>query len=209
MLIKKKSVTDLLIPQEILSTQQKQIYIMHSQGLSNKKVAENLNIEPRAVATQLSRIRKKAAKLKHTYKIEPRTEYAQNPAMRNSPADQLKKKIRDDPGFFKLMFQKYATEDESLNKNKYMLASATQDPALLFNTRVKQIKAIVASGSCSSHDKVVIKIDKRARQMLREYLIKEQIRPLQSYWDDGSAVYQVTISELENMKHILKSQLKD
>ncbi|MDD4169652.1 MAG: sigma-70 region 4 domain-containing protein [Desulfotomaculaceae bacterium] len=205
--MKKTFENDVLIPLEILSAQQKQIYKMHDHGLSNKEIAEKLNIEQRAVATQLSRIRKKGANLNYTYKIEPVAEYARNPALQqNSPANQLKKKIRDDPGFFKLMYNKYATEEESPNKNKYMLASATQDSLLLFNARAKQIKMLAASGSCSSHDKVVVKIDKKSRKLLREYLMKQEMRPVQSYWDDGSAVYLVTLYELENMQNILSNR---
>jgi FixJ family two-component response regulator len=59
------------VPREILSAQQKQIYELYKHGLSNKQIAVKLNLEQRSIATQLSRIRKKAAKLPLTYKIEP------------------------------------------------------------------------------------------------------------------------------------------
>lgn len=58
-----------LISQEMLSAQQKQIYAMHRQGLSNKEIAVKLSLGQRTVATQLSRIRKKAANLPSIYRI--------------------------------------------------------------------------------------------------------------------------------------------
>lgn len=196
---------ELLIPEGILSPQQKQIYKLHCQGLSNKEIAGKLNLDQRSVATQLSRIRKKAANLALTYKIEPGAEHAKYPVQQNSTAGELLKKIQDDPGFFKLMFNRYATNEESARENRYRLASTGQDSALLFNARAKQIKTIAASGSCLNRDKAVVKIGKKARYVLREFFQKQKIQPVQTYWDDGSAVYLVTLRDLEKMRQILSS----
>lgn len=98
-----------VIPENMLSNQQKQIYELCCQGFSNKDISRILNLKQKTVATQLSRIRKKAAGLDFTYKIEPGAEHACCQVKQNSPASELKKKIRDDPGFFRLMYLKYAT----------------------------------------------------------------------------------------------------
>ena len=198
----------LLVPQEILSAQQKQIYELYKHGFSNKQIASKLNLEQRSVATQLSRIRKKAANLPLTYKIEPGAEHVQYPVQQNSTAGELKKKIQDDPGFFKLMFNRYATNDEFPKENRYQLASTGQDAGLLFTARAKYIKCMVLSGNTIGHDNIVVKIEKKARQLLREYLHKQKIRPVQTHWDDGSAVYLVTSSDFERMQQLLSNSLK-
>jgi len=192
-----------LTPQEILSDHQKQIYNLYCQGLSNKEIALKLNLEQRSVATQLSRIRKKAENLSFTYKIEPGAEHAQLPVQQDSPADELKKKIRDDPGFFKLIFDRYTSNEESTDENRYRLASAGRDPALLLTTRAKNIKIMAASGKDADSSKIVVKMDKKTRKVLKDYLQKQQILPVQTYWDDGSAVYLVTSNDLKKMQQLL------
>lgn len=190
------------LPQNILSERQKQIYALYRQGLSNKEIAENLGISPRVVATQLSRIRKKAARLDFTYKMEPGAEHALMPDT-ESPAEQLKKKIRDDPGFFKLMFEMYASNKESVSENRYRLASAGLDPARLSTIRAKQIKVLTASGKDSGSGKIVVKMGKKNRQALSKFLHKQKIQPMQTYWDDGSAVYLVSPSDAKKMGQLL------
>jgi DNA-binding CsgD family transcriptional regulator len=189
-----------LIPQDILSVQQKQIYKLYCQGLSNKKIAEELNLEQRSVATQLSRIRKKAANLGFTYKIEQGAEYAQYQVQQDSPADELKKKIQNDPGFFKLMFNRYGKNENSQKENSYRFASTGQDTALLLTVRAKQVKTIVVSSKGSSLGRIAVKMGKDARKVLGDYLYKQKIKPLQTYWDDGSAVYLVTPGDFKKMQ---------
>jgi len=199
-----------LISPDNLSSQQKQIYNLYCQGVSNKEISVKLNIDQRAVATQLSRIRKKAANLSLaslTYKIIPRAELVQNSTQYNSNASELKKKIHDDPGYFKLMFNRYAADKESHSENRYRLASAGKDAKLLFSARAKHIKVMVKSGKNLGHDKLVVKIRKEDRQVAREYLEKQKLKPLQIYWDDGSAVYLVTTREMEKIQQLLKSCL--
>ncbi len=196
---------DPLIPYCMLSNQQKQIYELHNNGYSNKQIAIELNIEQRSVATQLSRIRKKAVKLPITYKIEPGAEHVHNSVQKSSTASELKKKIRDDPGFFKLMFNRYATNDDFSKENRCQLASLGQASSLLYKQRTKHIKFMELSGSCSGHDKYIVKFEKKARNILHEYLYKQKIHPIQTFWDDGSAVYLVTSRELEKIKQLLNN----
>ncbi len=200
---------DLIVPliaHASLSPQQKQIYNLYCQGVSNKEISVILNIDQRAVATQLSRFRKKSVKLSLsslTYKIIPGAELVQNQTKNDFIADGLKKKIRDDPGYFKLMFNRYATNDESRGENRYRLASAGQDAKLLFNARAKHIKAMGKNGNSLGHDKFIIKIRKEDRQIARDYLDKQKLRPLQIYWDDGSAVYLVTKRDMERIRELI------
>ena len=195
--------TDIIAPQDILSKQQKQIYRLLCQGLSNKEIAVKLKIEPRSVATQLSRIKKKVSNLGYTYKIETGAEHVQYSLPTSSPADELKKRIRDDPGFFKLMFKKYASNEETQNENVYRLASSSPcSSTLLHNNRAKQIKIMAACGGCSSCDKIAARIEKPERIRLREYLQKQQIRPLHINWDDGSAVYLIKPRHIKRLQQI-------
>ncbi len=199
----------LLVPREILSAQQKQIYELYKHGLSNKQIAVKLNLEQRSIATQLSRIRKKAAKLPLTYKIEPGAEHVQYSARQNSTAGELKKRIRDDPGFFQLMFNRYATNDGFPKENKYQLASIGQSSALLFSERAKRIKIMELSASYSRHDIFAVKIEKKVRLALKEYLHKQKISPIQTFWDDGSAIYLVTSRDLEQIQQLLSNNLNN
>lgn len=204
--MKNKIQMNLLVPLEVLSAQQKQIYKLHSDGFSNKDIAGKLNIEQRSVAAQLSRIRKKAAALDYTYKIKPGAESDGKWILPNSPADELKKKIQEDPGFFSLMFNRYAVEQEPVNENKFQLASAIQDSVLLTAHRIKKIKTIAASGCCSRHDQIAVKLDQESRHKLSKYLQNQKLRPAQMFWDDGSAIYLMTTRELENIRNILDNQ---
>ncbi len=198
-----ESKSNIMIPQEILSKQQKQICQLLSQGLSNKEIAAKLNIEQRSVATQLSRIKKKVSNLGYTYKIETGAEHAQYFLPPSSPADELKKRIKEDPGFFTLMFNKYASNEEPPDVNKCLLVSSIVcSSTLLHNNRAKQMKIIAACGGCSSCDKIAVKIEKKARIELREYLQKQQIRPLQINWDDGSAVYLIKPRHIKRLQQI-------
>jgi len=192
-----------LIPQEVLSTQQKQIYKLYCQGVSNKDIALKLKIEQRTVATQLSRIRKKAANIDFTYKIKQGAEPVKLHAQQDSPAFELIQKIQNDPGFFELMFNKYATNEESSKENKYRLAPVGQNSSLLFTTRARQIKMMALTGTVLSNGKVVVKIEKKNRRALAEYFQKQKIQPVQTYWDDGSALYMVTYCELKNIEQLL------
>lgn len=194
---------DIMAPQDILSKQQKQIYRLLCQGLSNKEIAVKLNIEPRSVATQLSRIKKKVSNLGYTYKIEAGAEHDQYSLPPISPAEELKKRIKDDSGFFKLMFNKYASNEETQNENVYRLASSSPcSSTLLHNNRAKQIKIMAACGGCSSCDKIAARIEKTERIRLREYLQKLQIRPLHINWDDGSAVYLIGSKYVKRLQQI-------
>jgi DNA-binding CsgD family transcriptional regulator len=195
--IKNQNIT---IPQGKLSTQQKQIHQLHSEGLSNKDIAAKLTIDQRAVATQLLRIRKKAANLNHAYKIEPRAEHALEQELKDYTASELKKRIREDPGFFKLMFSRYATNEEAKDENKYQLASTGCDTSLLFSSRAKMLTVL---GNAKNRDMLVVKIGKEARQELKEYFQKQKIRPLEIHWDDGSATYLVRVRDIEIMQQLL------
>jgi DNA-binding CsgD family transcriptional regulator len=191
---------NILIPKGELSAQQKQIYQLYSGGFSNKDIAAKLGIEQRAVATQLLRIRRKAANLNHTYKIEPGAEHASEQSSKEYTANELKKKLREDPGFFKLMFSRYATNKEVKNENRYQLASTGKDSSLLFSSRVKTLTIL---GNSKNRDMLVVKIAKKDRQELKDYFQKQKIRPLEVYWDDGSGVYLVSERDLEAMKQFL------
>jgi DNA-binding CsgD family transcriptional regulator len=191
---------NILIPKGQLSAQQKQIYQLYCEGLSNKDIAAKLDIEQRAVATQLLRIRRKAANLNHTYKIEPGAEHASEQSSKEYTANELKKKLREDPGFFKLMFSRYATNEEVKNENRYQLASTGKDSSLLFSSRVKTLTVL---GNSKNRDMLVVKIGKKDRQELKDYFQKQKIRPMEVHWDDGSGVYLVTERDLEAMKQFL------
>lgn len=196
----KSKTQTILLPQGKLSAQQKQIYQLYCEGLSNKDIAAKLAIEQRAVATQLFRIRKKAANLNHTYKIEPGAEHALAQEPKDYTASELKKKLRADPGFFKLMFNRYATNEEAKDEDRYQLASTGRDSSLLFSSRAKMLTVL---GNSKNRDMLVVKIDKKVRQVLKEYFQKQKIRPLEIYWDDGSAIYLVTERDIKIMKHLL------
>lgn len=192
-------------PQEILSKQQKQIYELLCQGLTNNEIAVKLNIAQRSVATQLSRIKKKVFDLDYTYKIKTGAEHAQYLLPQISPADELKKRIKEDPGFFKLLFNRYASNEGLPDENKYRLASSACNSTLLHNNRAKQMKIMAARGGCSSADKIAVKIEIKARIELREYLQKQQIRPLQINWEDGSAVYLIKPRHAKKLQQIYSS----
>lgn len=190
-------------PQEALSNQQKKIFTLYQQGLSNKEIALKLNLNPKTVASQLSRIRRKGANLTYTYKIEPGAEHVLNSTQKDSPSSELKKKIRNDPGFFSLMYNRYTTNKEASSETKYQTAAAGNDPVLLLNNRSKSIKILTRSGKILNHEKAVMKMDKNAWWLLRSYLQTQKIRPVQTFWDDGSAVYLVSPREVKIMKQLL------
>lgn len=193
----------LLLPYEILSSQQKEIYKLYRQGLSNKEIAAKLNLEQRTVSTQLSRMRKKAANLSYTYKIEPGAEHACLTARQDSPANQLKKKIREDPGFFTLMYERYASEDKPAKENRLRLAAAGQESKLLSSGRAMKIKILAATGKDGNSSKIAIKMDKENRALLRDYLQRQKIRPVQTYWDDKSAVFLVSPRDAKKIQWLL------
>jgi len=192
-----------LVPLEMLSTQQKQIYELYCQGLSNKEIAAKLNLEQKPVATQLTRIRKKAVNLPFTYKFDHGAEHAQYSEQQVSPSDELKKRIQDDPGFFKLMFNRYAVNGTYPNENRYQLASAGQDSGLLFTARAKHVKTMAITGKGLCNGKVVVKMEKTSRQVLGDYLQIQKIQPVQTFWDDGSAIYLVTPRDIKKMQQLL------
>jgi len=159
--VRGESKINIMIPQKILSKQQRQICKLLSQGLSNKEIAAKLNIEQRSVATQLSRTKMKISNLDYTYKIKTGAEHAQYLLLPSSPADELKKRIKEDPGFFTLMFNKYASNEEPPDENKYRLASSSAcSSTLLHKNRAKQMKIMAACGGCSNCDKIAVKIEK-------------------------------------------------
>lgn len=194
----------ILIPQGKLSAQQKQIYQLYCEGFSNKEIAGKLDIEQRAVATQLLRIRKKAANLSHTYKIEPGAEHALNKRSIDYTAGELKKKLQEDPGFFKLMFTRYATNENAKDENRYQLASAGRDSSLLFSSRAKTLTVL---GHSKNREMLVVKIGKTDRQALQEYFLKQKISPIEISWDDGSGIYLVTERDIEIMKQVLDNPI--
>jgi DNA-binding CsgD family transcriptional regulator len=191
---------NILIPPGKLSSQQKQIYQLYCEGFSNKDIAAKLDINQRAVATQLFRIRKKAGNLNHTYKIEPGAEHALNQKPKDYTAGELKKQIREDPGFFKLMFSRYATNEEAKAENRYQIASTGCDSSLLFSSRAKMLTVL---GNSKNRDMLVVKIEKKARQELKDYFQKQKIRPLEIHWDDGSGIYLVKERDIEIIKQLL------
>lgn len=191
---------NLLIPQAKLSAQQKQIYQLHCEGLSNKDIAARLDIEQRAVATQLFRIRKKAAALTHTYKIEPGAEHALKPELQGNTAGELKTKLQEDPGFFKLMFQRYATNEIAEDENMHRLASSGGESSLLFSSRAKMLSVL---GNSKNRDKLVLKVGEKERKELKDYFLKQNIRPLEIHWDDGTGTYLVTERDIEKIKQLL------
>jgi DNA-binding CsgD family transcriptional regulator len=183
----------------MLSAQQKQIYKLYHEGLSNKDIAAKLDIEPRAVATQLYRIRKKASALNHTYKIEPGAEHALNQETKGT-ASELKKKLQEDPAFFKLMFKRYATNEKAEDENSYQLASTGQDSSLLFSSRVKMLAAL---GNSKNRDMLVLKVGEKERKELKNFFQKQKIRPFEIHWDDGRGIYMVTERDIEIIKQLL------
>lgn len=187
-----------LIPRQLLSKQQQEIYELHCWGLSNKEIAVRLNLEPGVVSTQLSRMRKKAEKLSFTYKIEPGAEHAQNSKHQDSPAEKLKKTIRDDPGFFKLMFNRYASDRAPRDENSYRLASSGLDLKLLFKARSRHYNILAATGKGLK----VIKLKKEDQKLLGVFLNTKKISPVQIYWDDGTAVYLVTTNAVKKIKQL-------
>jgi DNA-binding CsgD family transcriptional regulator len=191
---------NILIPQGKLSNQQKQIYKLYCEGFTNKEIAAKLDLSQRVVATQLLRIRKKAANLNLTYKIEPGAEHALNQRSTEHTAFDLKRKMQEDPGFFKLMFSRYATNEETKDENRYQLASTGLDPSLLFSTRAKMLTVL---GNTPKKNMFVVKIDKNNRKVLKDFFQKQKIRPLEVFWDDGSGTYLVKEHELEIIKQLL------
>lgn len=201
--MKQKSRAIPLMPPEILSDRQMQIYQLYCRGMANKEIARKLSLDPRVVATQLSRIKKKAANLNFTYKIEPGAEYAHLQHQLNSPAEQLKKKFREDPGFFSLMFDRYASNDEPAGENRFRLASAGFNPELLSSARARRLKIIAISGRNSGKATLAVKIDRKDRQVLKHFLEENKIRPVETYWDDGSAIYLLSPRDLRKIQQLL------
>jgi len=59
------------------------------------------------------------------------------------------------------MFNKYASNEEPPDENKYRLASSSAcSSTLLHKNRAKQMKIMAACGGCSNCDKIAVKIEK-------------------------------------------------
>ncbi|OPZ73860.1 MAG: hypothetical protein BWY80_00803 [Firmicutes bacterium ADurb.Bin456] len=102
------------------------------------------------------------------------------------------------------MFSRYATNDGFSRENSYQLASLGQASSLLYKQRAKHLKLLELSGSCHDNVKQIVKVDKDTRSILHQYLCKQKIYPVQTFWDDGSAYYLFTAGELEKIKEILQ-----
>lgn len=189
------------IPASELSEQQRAIYELARKNLSNKEIAGKLGIEARNVALQLSRIRKKAEDLGYTYKIEPGAEHAQNTGL--SPAQELKDKIKNDPGFISLMYQRYGTGQEQTKENRFQLAAAGGAQRELFKERAKHLKAIIYGGQ-NSEEKILLRLSGQQRKQLRRFFSQNKITPIQTFWDDESAVYKVTFQEFKEIQRQLE-----
>jgi predicted DNA-binding protein YlxM (UPF0122 family) len=196
----------------ILSKQQMQIHQLAKQGYSNKEIAIQLNIKQNNVSTQLSRIRAKVSKLKFIYKVDSEAVQVSNKNWPCSPADELKKKIETDPGFIKMMRIRYGTNEEQSEEDKLRIASAGGEQKMLFFTRGRHIKMHSLAGksksmenplSYSQSDKVVLKLTKEQRKLVKDYLCCKGIKPFETFWDDGTAYYLVSVSDLKNIKQII------
>lgn len=208
------------IEPKILSKQQMQIYELAKQGLSNKEIANQLGIKQNYVSTQLSRIRAKALKLKFKYKIESGAEHVSITKCPGSPADELRKKIETDPGFIKMMRIQYGTNEEQSREDKLRVASAGGEQKILSVTRGRRIKIHSVAGKSKSlenplshygkygtissqNGKVVLKLTKEQRKLVKDYLCSKGIKPFETFWDDGSAIYLVSVADLKNINQIV------
>lgn len=148
------------VPLMLLSRQQAEIYRLARLGLSNREIAIRLDLRESQVATQLSRIRRKAAQMKFTYKSLPGAEHAlgaeKNGADRKcaaarpgSPAYELKQKMETDPGFFQLMRRRYGSDLEDRGSEEFFLTASLGIDRALRRARAACIKIQTVGGGGS------------------------------------------------------------
>ncbi|HBV98559.1 MAG: hypothetical protein JL50_20985 [Peptococcaceae bacterium BICA1-7] len=187
------------IPETALSAQQKSIYRLAAANLNNKEIGDKLGIDPRNVAVQLSRIRKKMKNLGYTYKLEPRAEPDQNREV--SPAQALKNRIHNDPGYIILLYQRYGTGSDISKQDRSMLAAVEKDSALS-RGRLKRLKLMSCAGK-KGEGSVLMKLSRENRDRLKRFSALKGNAIIESYWDDGSAIYKVTRREFEQVRDCL------
>lgn len=187
------------IPEAALSAQQRSICRLAAANLSNREIGEKLGIDPRNVAVQLSRIRKKIENFGYTYKLEPGAEPDLNRAI--SPAQALKNRIHNDPGYIILLYQRYGTERDISKQDRSMLAAAEKD-ADLNRGRLKRLKLMSCAGK-KGEGTMLMKLSRETRKRLKRFSILKGNALIESYWDDGSAIYRVTRREYEQVRDCL------
>lgn len=185
------------LPISELSEQQKSIYELARQRISNKEISERLGLDPRHVSNQLSRIRKKAKKLDFTYKIEPGAEPAYD--TKASPLQELQNVINNDPGYVSLIYQRYGTECKSANEVRSQLAAAGIQNGQLYKQRAKHLRTLVCSAK-NSNETVLLKLNKNHLKKVKGFLTSKDLTVVDRFWDDESVVCKVTMQKLHEIK---------
>jgi DNA-binding CsgD family transcriptional regulator len=184
-----------------LSPQQKEIYRMTREGLKYKKIAEMLGIKVSQVSSQLCRIRKKAKEQEqaYVYKNTPGAEPARKHRGLVSPAEELKQKMQADPGFFRLLREKYGDGGVLPREEGVRLSSASGGdaggPVLS-----QRIKVLSASGKGANSNRVVVRLNARQKKSAARFLKQRKLSPVKSNWDDGSSLFIMSTEELEGLR---------
>jgi len=101
------------------------------------------------------------------------------------------------------MYQRYGTDQKQPKENRFQLTAAGGAQRELFKERAKHLKTVV-HGSKISEENILLKLSKQQRNQLKHYLSQNKITPLETFWDDDSAVYKVTYHEFKEIQKQLK-----
>lgn len=189
------------LPVSVLSEQQKSIYDLARQGISNKEISKRLGLDPRHVSNQLSRIRKKAKEINFTYKIEPGAEHTQN--TKASPLQELQNVIKNDPGYVSLIYQRYGTESKLSREVRSQSAASGLENRQLYKQRAKHLRTLVFSNKNSS-ETVLLKLNTLHLKKLRGFIAIRELTVVDRFWDDESIVCKVTRQKLHDLETHLK-----
>lgn len=189
------------IPINKLSQQQKAIYLLAKQNIGNKEIAHILGLEPRNVAMQLSRIRKKAENLPITYKIEPGAEHTQKSVP--SPLQELKGIVQNDPGYVSLMYQRYGTNRRPLKERRSQLAAAGKESGYLYKERAKAIRTLSVA-SKYGEEFFLLKLTREQVRQLKGFFSQRGLKPIDNFWEDGSSLYKIHLVDFIEIRKLLE-----
>ncbi len=187
---------------ELLSSQQRLIYQMAREGIRYNQIAQRLGIKISQVTSQLCRIRKKARFRESVGQNGPEAGRILNENQLVSPAEELKRKICTDPGFFSLMRKKYGS-DEVLPREDALRLACTGEGKNSNTFIIKKIKILSAAGKAGQNNRVVVKLDRYQKKIAAPYLKQKKIYPVVTHWDDGSSLFVMSKEELEGLKREL------